>query len=62
MDKVYAILYTVYFYATDENHLPVLKDYSDFVIANSVAEACHEVENKFPEAVRIDIQAFNHSQ
>ena len=62
MDKAYAILYTVYLYETDENHIPVIKDYSDFIFANSIAEACHEIENKFPEAVRIDIQAFDYSR
>jgi len=58
----YAILYTVYCYETDENHLPVLKDYSDFIFANSVTEACRDIENEFPEAVRIDIQGFDYSR
>ena len=59
MGKAYAILYTVYFYETDENHTSVLKHYNGFTFANSIAEACHEVENEFPKAVRIDIQSFD---
>lgn len=59
MGKAYAILYTVYFYEEDENHTFVLKHYNGFTFANSIAEACHEVEDEFPEAERIDIQAFD---
>ena len=54
MGKAYAILYTVYFYETD-----ALKHYNGFTFANSIAEACHEIEDEFPESVRIDIQAFD---
>ena len=58
MNKTYAILYTVYFYEQEGSEF-ILKHYNGFTFADSITEACQEVEGEFPEAERIDIQAFD---
>lgn len=58
MNKTYAILYTIYFYEQEGEDF-VLKHHNGFTFANSLTEACHEIEDEYPEAERVDIQAFD---